>query len=155
MWAHRKKRTPCSVSQTTDTGFHVGSPWLVSWYFEQGQPRRIISRPKTTFNLPQISPDTNPHLKKTTHTHTHTSIKHNIFEELVPSVLPLLKKKHIMLGHAGIVEARGMRLKNRCFPPACGRSQMNRAGKTWVFCVYFTVVFCCCCCCCCFLMSHL
>ena len=31
------------------------------------------------------------------------NIKHRIFQELVPSVLPLLKK-HIMLGHAGIVD---------------------------------------------------
>ena len=29
------------------------------------------------------------------------NIKHNFFEELVPSVLPLLKR-HIRLGHAGI-----------------------------------------------------
>ena len=31
------------------------------------------------------------------------NIEHKIFEELVPSVLPLLKK-HIRLGHAGIVD---------------------------------------------------
>ena len=34
---------------------------------------------------------------------TCTNIKHNIFEELVPSVSPLLKK-HIRLGHDGIVD---------------------------------------------------
>ena len=34
----------------------------------------------------------------------HTNIKHKIFKELVPSVLTLLKKKHIRLGHAGIVD---------------------------------------------------
>ena len=34
--------------------------------------------------------------------HTYTNITHKIFEELVPSVLPLLKK-HIRLGHAAIV----------------------------------------------------
>ena len=44
----------------------------------------------------KIGPDTNPHKK-------YTNIKHNIFEESVPSVLPLLKK-HIRLGHAGIVD---------------------------------------------------
>ena len=42
------------------------------------------------------------------HTHnnnnnTYTNIKHKIFEELVPSASPLLKK-HIWLGHAGIVD---------------------------------------------------
>ena len=30
-------------------------------------------------------------------------MKHKIFEELVPSVLPLLKK-HIRLGHRGIID---------------------------------------------------
>ena len=34
---------------------------------------------------------------------TYTNIKHKIFEELVPSGLPLLKK-HIRLGHTGIVD---------------------------------------------------
>ena len=34
---------------------------------------------------------------------TYTNMDHKIFEELVPSVLPLLKK-HIRLGHAGIVD---------------------------------------------------
>ena len=33
---------------------------------------------------------------------TYTNIEHKIFEELVPLVSPLLKK-HIRLGHAGIV----------------------------------------------------
>ena len=41
----------------------------------------------------KISHDTNLHK-------TYTNIEHKIFEELVPSVLPLLKK-HIRLGHAG------------------------------------------------------
>ena len=81
---------------------------LVSWQFEPSQPR--TSGLKTIFNLSpiyrqvikpkiiqshKISPDTN--LQK-----TYTNIKHKIFEELVPSVLPLLNK-HIWLGHAGIV----------------------------------------------------
>ena len=44
----------------------------------------------------KISPDTNLHK-------TYTNIEHNIFDELVPSVSPLLKK-HIKLGHAGIVD---------------------------------------------------
>ena len=34
---------------------------------------------------------------------TYTNIKQNFFEELVPSVLPLLKK-HVRLGHTGIVD---------------------------------------------------
>ena len=46
----------------------------------------------------KTSPDTNLHKNK-----TYTSIKHKIFEELVPSVSPLLEK-HIRLGHAGIVD---------------------------------------------------
>ena len=44
----------------------------------------------------KISPDTNLHK-------TYTNIKHKIFEELIPSVLPLLKK-YTRLGHAGIVD---------------------------------------------------
>ena len=78
-------------------------------------------RAKTNFNL---SPISSSHKSSNhTHTHTHTQIfknpqklswhkftynktytntKHIMFEELVPSVLPLLKK-HIRLGHAGIV----------------------------------------------------
>ena len=44
----------------------------------------------------KISPDTNLHK-------IYTNVKHKIFEELVPSVLPLLKK-YIRLGHAGIVD---------------------------------------------------
>ena len=43
--------------------------------------------------------------KKKNHKKTYTNIEHKIFEELVPSVLPLSKKKkHIRLGHAGIVD---------------------------------------------------
>ena len=34
--------------------------------------------------------------------HTHTNIR-QIFEELVPSILPLLKE-HIKLGHAGVTD---------------------------------------------------
>ena len=50
------------------------------------------------FRNRKISPDTN--LQK-----IYTNIKHKIFEELVPSVLPLLKKKkHLRLGHAGIMD---------------------------------------------------
>ena len=47
----------------------------------------------------KIGPDTN--LQK-----TYSNIKHKFFEELVPSVSPLLKKKkkRIRLGHAGIVD---------------------------------------------------
>ena len=46
----------------------------------------------------KISHDTN--LPKTKQ---YTNIGHKIFKELVPSVSPLLKK-HIRLGHAGIVD---------------------------------------------------
>ena len=45
----------------------------------------------------KISLDTNLHETK------QTNIGHKIFEEYVPSVSPLLKK-HIRLGHAGIVD---------------------------------------------------
>ena len=82
---------------------------LESWYFEPSQPQSITSRLKTMFSLSpiysarkssnhnffknhQISPDTNLH-----------KTKHKYFEELVPSVLPLLEKR-IRLGHAGIVD---------------------------------------------------
>ena len=40
---------------------------------------------------------------KSTQNKTHTNIGHKIFEELAPSASPLLKK-HIRLGHAGIVD---------------------------------------------------
>ena len=84
--------------------FHVTPlSWLVSWYFEPSQPQRVTSWLKTMFNLSpiysalkspnhkllknhKIGPDTN--LQK-----TYSSIKHKVFEELVPSVSPLLKKK--------------------------------------------------------------
>ena len=57
---------------------------------------QIIPPPKK--KKPTKSVLTQTHIKK------YTNIKHNIFEELAPSVLPLLKKKHIRLGHAGIVD---------------------------------------------------
>ena len=44
----------------------------------------------------KISPDTNLHK-------TNTNTEHKIFEKLVPLVSPLLKK-HIKLGHAGIMD---------------------------------------------------
>ena len=47
---------------------------------------------------PQIIHKPQIHINK-----TYTDIGHKIFEELVPSVSPLLKK-HIRLGHAGIVD---------------------------------------------------
>ena len=52
---------------------------------------------------PQViqKPQNEPWLKFTWK--AYTNIKHKIFEELVPSVSPLLKK-HIRLGHAGIVD---------------------------------------------------
>ena len=51
------------------------------------------------FKNHKISPDTNQHKTK----NTLVNIGHKIFEELVPSVL-LLLKKHIRLGHAGITD---------------------------------------------------
>ena len=50
------------------------------------------------FRKHKISHDTNLHKKK-----TYTNIGHKIFEELVLSVSPLLKK-HIRLGHPGIMD---------------------------------------------------
>ena len=87
---------------------------LFCWYFEPSQPQRITSGLKqTSICLPiyyahkssnhklsinhKISHDTNLHKTK----QTQTSDK--IFQELVPSVSPLLKE-HIRLGHAGIVD---------------------------------------------------
>ena len=52
--------------------------------------------PHTNLHETYISPDTNSHK-------TYTNIEHKIFEELVPSVSPLLKKQ-IRLGHIGIVD---------------------------------------------------
>ena len=50
------------------------------------------------FKNHKISP-----VHKFTKNKTYTNIKDKIFEELVPSV-PTLSKKHIRLGHAGIVD---------------------------------------------------
>ena len=58
---------------------------------------RKSSNHKSSINH-KISHDTN-----LTQNKTYTNIGHKIFEELVPSVSPLLKK-HIRLGHAGIVD---------------------------------------------------
>ena len=55
-----------------------------------------VIKPQLSINH-KISHDTN--LQKT----KHTKIGHKIFEELVPSVSPLLKKR-IRLGHADIVD---------------------------------------------------
>ena len=88
--------------------------WLVTWYFEPSQPQKIISGLKTNFNL---SPNYSTH-KSANHKfskitksiltqiytkHTYTNIKHKMFEESIPSVLPVLRKQ-IKLGHAGIVD---------------------------------------------------
>ena len=35
---------------------------------------------------------------------TYTNIEHNIFEELSPFGITPVKKKHIRLGHAGLVD---------------------------------------------------
>ena len=90
--------------------------YLFSRYFEPSQPQRITARLKTNFSVSpsysayklsnhkisrihRIIPGTNLYKAK----HTYTNIKRKIFKELVPSVLPLLKK-HVRQGHAGIVD---------------------------------------------------
>ena len=87
---------------------------LAGGYAEPSSPQRVISGPKTNFNLfpsysantssnhkfskiYQISPDTNLHQTK----HTFANIKHKIFKQLAPSVLPLSKKAHKAIGHTG------------------------------------------------------
>ena len=55
-----------------------------------------VIKPQILSKIHKINPKAN--LLK-----TYTNLKHKIFEELVPSILPLLKK-HIRLGHAGIVD---------------------------------------------------
>ena len=66
----------------------------------------IYSSPKpSNHKFPKkhkISPDTTLHIYIYITKHTQ-NIKYKIFEELVPPVLPLLKK-HIRLGYAGIVD---------------------------------------------------
>ena len=89
---------------------------LAGGYAEPSSPQRVISGPKTNFNLfpsysantssnhkfsqiYKISPDTNLYETK----HICTNIKHKNFEQLDPSVLPLFRR-HIRLGHHGIVD---------------------------------------------------
>ena len=88
---------------------------LVSWYFEPSQPQRITSGlnklqfllftlhtgHQTTNSLKKKKKNQSWH--KFTYNKTDTNVKHKIFKELVPSVLPL-SKQHIRLGHAGIVD---------------------------------------------------
>ena len=86
---------------------------LVNWYFEPRQPQRITSRLKTMFNVSpvysehkssnhefskkdKISPDTSQNK-------AYAKVIHKFYEELVPLVLPLLKK-HLRLGHSGIAD---------------------------------------------------
>ena len=111
-WPESLPRTNGQIDRRTIAGRYN---LLVSWYFEPSQPQRVTSWLKTMFSPSpiysarkssnhklsinhKISHDTNLH--KTKHTQ---KIGHKIFEELVPSVSPLLKK-HIRLGHAGIVD---------------------------------------------------
>ena len=56
-----------------------------------------VIKPQIIIKKLKIGPDTNPHKAK--NTQTSNTI---FFDELVPSVLPLLKK-HIRLGLAGII----------------------------------------------------
>ena len=88
---------------------------FVSWYFEPSLPQKTTSGLKQTsicllFTLHTSHQTTNS--SKTTKSFltqiyisnkTCTNIKHKIFKELVPLVLPPLKK-HIRPGHAGIVD---------------------------------------------------
>ena len=105
-----------ALTMTVKIAVEQAVTMTVSWHFEPSQPQRVTSLLKTMFNLAPIysarkssnhklsinhknSHDTNLHKTK----HTQTSDKK--FEELVPSVSPRLKK-HIRLGHAGIVSIR-------------------------------------------------
>ena len=65
--------------------------WLFCTHWQVIKPQNSLKSKKSV--LTQI------YIKQ----NIHTNIKHKIFKELVPSVLPLLKK-YIRLGHAGIVE---------------------------------------------------
>ena len=92
---------------------------LVNWYFEPSQPQRITSGLKTMFNLSPISlPSTEvikPQIiqkqqnqswhKCTENIHRHQT---NFFLRISPfGIAPVktiyIQKKHITLGHAGIV----------------------------------------------------
>ena len=55
--------------------------------------------------------------------HTYTNINHKIFEELFPSILPLLKW-HKRLGHTGIVDV-SVKLINTRFLKLCIKSTLK------------------------------
>ena len=59
------------------------------------------SHKSSNHKFPEKIPNQSWH--KFTYNKTYTNVKHKIVDELVPSVLPLLKK-HIRLGHAGIMD---------------------------------------------------
>ena len=89
---------------------------LVSWYFEPSQPQRWLKQTSichlyllfTQVIRPQIQQQqqqkpTKSVLHKFTYNKIYANVKHKIFEQIVLSVLSLLKK-HIRLGHADIVD---------------------------------------------------
>ena len=108
---------------------------LVGWNFKPSQPPTIIlSGLKTNLNLSpdysahkssnhrfsqtyKNSPDTNVYKTK----YTYTNIKHQIVEELVSSVLPLLKKKKCIR----------LNLVRAVITSACECFAMYAGGHTW------------------------
>ena len=73
------------------------------------------------FRNRKISPDTN--LQK-----IYTNIKHKIFEELVPSVLPLLKKKKALKARARWYHGPFRRFINTRFLKSIKKKKMERSN---------------------------
>ena len=124
VWVHRvaeitvtysRVNVPSVVEIIMYSSLHECTLLIVNWYFEPSQPQRIISRLKTMFSPSPIHSARKSSNQKLFKNHkispvhkfisnkTYTNIEHKIFEELIPSVSPLLKK-HIRLGHVGIVD---------------------------------------------------
>ena len=89
------------------------TPVPVIYNFEPSQPQRITSGLKTNFSLSlttlhtsnQTTDSPKPPKPALTQIYTkHTQTPNKFFEELVHSILPLLKKKEIRLGNAGIMD---------------------------------------------------
>ena len=93
------------------------------------------------FKKYKISP-----VHKFTSNKTYTNIEHKIFEEIVPSVSPLLKK-HIRPGHAGIVDhsvdlsipdvkkkkrERESESNRRAADRRAGRKMKDRQADRWI-----------------------
>ena len=102
---------------------------LFSWYFEPSQPTtKDHIEAKTNFNLSIYSSHKSSNHKFLTQIYIYnkiyTNIKHKIFEESVPSVLPLLKK-HRRLGHAGIAD-HSVDLSVPDIPPPPKKKRMKK-----------------------------